>query len=116
MRQAFAGTVVAAMLVGILTASQPTLAASTPAGVWIELHFAHADGQTKTITEAVPLRRAGMVKGYCNTELPSERDFAHGAFLSHPELAHMTFTGANCVTDKSGKFKMVGAAWPAGGR
>ena len=115
MRQVSVGTVVAVMLVGMLTASQPVLA-STPAGVWVELHFAHANGQTKTITEAVPLRRAGMVKGYCNTELPSERDFAHGTFLSHPELAGMTFTGANCVTDKSGTFKMVGAAWPAGGR
>jgi len=95
-------------------AAAPAIADAAPAGVWVELHFSRMSGETKTIVEPVSLRSAGQANGYCNTELPAEHDIAHGAFLAHPELAGMTFVGANCQKDKSGQIKIANGAWPAG--
>jgi len=88
----------------------------TPAGVWVDLHFAgSASGRTATITETVSLRSPALAESYCRVDLARDgAEISHGAFLAHRELAGLSFKSANCQTDKNGHIRMAVGSWPKG--
>ncbi len=95
----------------------PAVARPPPAGVWIVLHFTGAHGRTKTVTQQLQIVRADYAPQACGPDLQKGAAFmARIAEQKHPELASLTFTGASCATDRSGKIRVAVGAWPTGGK
>ena len=107
----FGGLLMAAAL------AVPAVAKPPPAGVWEQFHFKDAKGRVHTVTEPVQIVRADYADKACGEDLKrGGAAMARFEVSKHPELAAMSFVGADCATDRTGKIKIAVGAWPAGGK
>lgn len=112
-RQKQLGTLGAVVCLVATALAASAVAKPPPAGIWVDLHFAGANGKTRTVVEPLQIVRADAAQAECG----NPRDLAvlaKVAIEDEPAVADMALAGANCETDKSGAIKIVTGAWPAG--
>jgi hypothetical protein len=104
---------VGSMLLAAACSIMPVHAKPPQAGIWVDLHFAGANGRTRTVVEPLQIVRADAAQAECSNQ-PGLDVLAKVAIEDEPALANMTLASASCETDKSGAIKIAIGGWPAG--